>query len=90
MAGSPLKAFAKKLLGPRNCLRWWMLRDFLGRIRGTFAPDFSPPPPTGYPIPVEDLRRALVEMGIGPGSVILVHSSLPHLYGGAKIGRAHV
>lgn len=70
-----------------NIERLRIISRCVQEIRNSYAPVAHPS--VGEVIGLEDVREALVEMGISPGDVIHVQSSATHLFaGGSPIGLA--
>ena len=79
-----IKNFLRNSLSPLNYKRAAIIKRCLSDLKDTFykSSDIIPRPKT-YPIPVQDIKDTLVQMGINRGDVIHVHSSLSHLYRGS-------
>ncbi len=78
MFSEKLKNLLKTRLGPANLERARIVNDCIQGLRQTFS--YTSPKPKGYPVPLENIRNALVNVGIKQGDVILVHSSSTNLF----------
>lgn len=74
-----LKSTIRNRLSDANVERAQIITRSLRDLRKTF--DVVPPP--RYPIAVAELKAAFVELGIGKGDIVHVHSSVSHLMRGA-------
>src|SRR5215831_12554585 len=75
-----LKSMIRNRLSDANIERAQIITRSLRELRKTFG--VVPPP--RYPIAVGELKAAFIELGIGAGDIVHVHSSVSHLMRGAR------
>ncbi|MCE5271116.1 AAC(3) family N-acetyltransferase [bacterium] len=76
-----IKGLIKKIIGRKNWYRAGLVYDCLFSLARTFDNKTSD---KGFPVPVEEIRAALVCLGIGKGDRLVMHSSAKNLFEAAR------
>lgn len=74
-----IKLFLRRKLGQLNYGRLQILHRAIVDLRKTFEKT------NGYPIPVDVVRQTLIDLGVKSDDLIIMHSSISHLFTGWKM-----